>query len=63
MPTFSFILKLASILGSMAIDLLCLVALLMALTSAQGEPYKQAQAFFLYVIAISVNKVTIKDEP
>ena len=62
MPTFSFFLKLA-IIGSKTIDLLCILALIIAVTSAQGEPYKQAQAFFLYVIAISVNKVTIEDKP
>lgn len=63
MSSFSIILKIASILASMAIDLLCLCALAVALVSAQGEPYKQAQALFLYVIATSVNKVTIKNEP
>ena len=62
MSTFSFILKLGSILYSAAIDLICLYALIVALASAQNEPYKQAQAFFLFVIATSVNKVTIEDK-
>lgn len=62
MPNFSIILKLASILASMVIDLLCIFVLLIAMASASGEPYRQAQAFFLCVIAISVNNVTIKDE-
>jgi hypothetical protein len=62
MSNFSFITKLASILGSMAIDLACILALIMSLTSAQGDPYKQSQAFFLYVIATCVNNLTIKDE-
>ena len=62
MSNFSIILKIASVLASMAIDLLCIFALLIAMASASGEPYKQAQALFLCVIATSVNKVTIKDK-
>lgn len=52
-----------SLVTCMLVDTLCFLALLGMLVDVQATKIQQAQSFFLYVIAVSVNHLVHTSEP